>query len=210
MHVSFSHGVQGRAGNSIPTQGEEAGTAWAPHGEYTPTGANPTPSHLPMHIPAVLRPSSAHRPSPITRSHWTPMGPSCPHCRAECELEKRLLQLLPLLLPQPPAHDLFNPKLSSHKYTNSWQETCFSYTSPLLLKELFPASRAPCTSPHFFSPGSSEIFQARNKICCSTKSLKLPVRAQEAPRASGQASGAAVPPDLPAHRHKFFIIIIPF
>lgn len=94
------------------------------------------------------------------------------------------------------AVDLFNPKLSSHKYTSLWQETCFSYTSSLLLQKPFPAARAPCTSP--------QIFQACNKIYCRMKTLKLPAKAQEAPRAVGQALGAAVPPDLPGYHQRFY------
>lgn len=115
-----------------------------------------TPPSCPGHSPSPLWCSPSLS---ITQGHRTPMGPSDPCCRAGCELGKKLLQPLPLLLARLPAHDLFNPKLSSHKYTSSWQETCFSYTSPLLLQESLPAARAPCASPQSFLPASLRYFR---------------------------------------------------
>ena len=88
VYVSFSRGVQGRAGNSIPVQqGEEAGTAWAPHAEPTPTAApwvqiqvhpaSPRTSQLPWALsftPPVLAiplPSQG-----ATRPPWDPPVPA--------------------------------------------------------------------------------------------------------------------------------------
>lgn len=149
------------------------GSSYRAHPHSSPTGANLTPSHVPTHIPAafgkVLHPAGAHHPSPITWDHRTPTGPSRPCFRAGREPGKQLLQPLPLLLSQPPAHDLFNPNLSSHKYTSSWQETCFSYTSPLLLRETFPAARAPCASPQLFLPAPLRYFRHATKSAAAQR-----------------------------------------
>lgn len=64
------------------------------------------PPHIPSALGTVLHPPGLPIPLP---SHQ-------PCCRAGRELGNHLSK--PLLLPQPPAHDLFNPKLSSHKYTS--------------------------------------------------------------------------------------------
>lgn len=156
------------------------------------------PPHIPTALGTVLHPSSAPHPSPIAPAPpWDPPNPTA-------ELGIRLLQPLPLLLPQPPARDLFNPKLSSHKYTSSMAGNllflCFSPAS----QRAISSSSCSLRQPPVVSPRSSEIFQARGKICCSTKTLKLPVKAREAPQAAGQASGAAVPPDLPAYHQRFY------
>lgn len=130
------------------------------------------------HYPSLLRCSPSFPPSHGATKR--PVGPSRPCCRAGHEPGKQLLQPLPLLLSQLPAHDLFNPKLSSHKYTSSWQETCLSYACPLLLREPFPAALTPCTSPWSFLPAPLRYFRHATKICCSTRTLKLPVKVQEA------------------------------
>lgn len=91
--------------------GSRQSPALQPQG-YKPHTILPPP-HTPGHCPSPLQCSPSLS---ITRGPQTPRGPSQPHCRAGCELGNRLFQ--PLLLPQPPPHDLFNPKLSSHKYTS--------------------------------------------------------------------------------------------
>lgn len=116
---------------------------WQPHGckshSIPPPHANPSCS---APLQCSRSPSYNKRP---------PMGCSCPCCRAECELEKKLLELLRLLLPQLPAHDLFNPNLSSHKYTSSWQETCFSYTCPCFSESCFQQLVLSAPAPIIFS-----------------------------------------------------------
>lgn len=111
------------------------------------------PPHIPTALGTVLHPSSAPHPSPITPApHGTlPTSlrswefASCSPCLC-CSLSRLLAtfstQNFPVInIPAP------------------WQETCFSYASPLLLREPFPAARAPCASPPLFLPAPPRYFR---------------------------------------------------
>lgn len=108
----------------------------------------------PPHIPAALgtahHPRSAAHASPITHGHQTPTDPPNPtagqavsweisSCSPCCSLS-RLLATFP------------TQNFPVINIPASWQETCFSCASPLLLTEPFPAAHAPCASPQLFLP----------------------------------------------------------
>lgn len=195
VHVVSKAGLETPSPRSNGRRPAQPSPSAAPRVQIPHHPASPTHPNCPGHCPSPLQcsPSLSHHTSP-------PRDPPNP----TAELGIRLLQPLPLLLPQPPARDLFNPKLSSHKYTSSMAGNllflCFSPAS----QRAISSSSCSLRQPPVVSPRSSEIFQARSKICCSTKTLKLPVKAREAPQAAGQASRAAVPPDLPAYHQRFY------
>lgn len=136
MCMSHFH-VVSEAGLESPSKGRR-------QAQPSPSAAHiPHIPHTPAALGTVLHPSNAPHPCPITRAHPTPV-------QGREELGNRLWQPLPL--PQPQLTTFSTQNFPVINIPASWQETCFSYASPLLLREPFPAAPAACSSPQLFLP----------------------------------------------------------
>lgn len=139
MCMSHFTGVPGRAGNSIPTQPSPA----APGVQTPHQPASATHPSCPGHClsPLQCSPSLSHH-----SGHQTPRGPSQPHCGQG--LSSGIASFGPCCSPSRLLTTFSTPNFPVINIPASWQETCFSYAAPLLLREPFPAAPAPsCFSP---------------------------------------------------------------
>lgn len=183
FHVVSETPSKGRSGHS-PAPPQPQGHK--SHTSQLPWALSFTPPVLPIPLPSLVPPRPPWDPPNPTAGQVVSWGIASrgPCCSLSCL-----------------AHDLFNPKLSSHKYTSLMAGNllflCFSPASQRAISSSSCSLRQPpVVSPLFLGdiPGTQQNLLQH----------KDPKTPRKGSQTASQASGAAVPLDPPAYHQRFY------